>query len=63
MARREAIIVKTYEDPESGENIVDHGIGVESLRCVVLPPERFYAGWGGTKWDPELREWVMRNKW
>ncbi len=55
----EDIIVKTYFDKDKRQTYVDHGIGAVTLRKIVLPPEPFYAGWGGARFSQDINEWVI----
>lgn len=55
----EPIIVITYFDPAEAAHFVDYGIGFDSGKTYVLPPERWRAGMGGSHYYEGLGEWVI----
>jgi hypothetical protein len=44
------------------EVVVSHGICSETLKGVVLPPERWTPGMWGTHYDQGLGEWVIPDE-
>lgn len=55
----EAICIITYFDEAEGCVMVSHGVGKESLRGYLLPPERWYPGMWGSHFDKSIGEWVI----
>lgn len=56
MEENEKIILITYED--NGELMVSHGIGVSSLKTIILPNESVEEL---GCYDYSLREWTLRE--